>query len=197
MTSHSCNQAAGGSVPSPCSVRAAKTAWVSLTLLLAQCGYAPAYGGKRPSAQLTVASASSLVPESGALAAVLSGLRQELSRAGALRPGTAYPRAVVELLRVDERAAGMAVQPGAPAASPLGRGSEVAVTARAWVEQAPGAHPYRETGDVRRTTTVGATTSLALDAAAHDAALESAGLSAGQALGRRLLGEVEPTLEPL
>ena len=136
-------------------------------------------------------------PESGALGALLSGVRDELSRAGALRPGTGYPRAVVELLRVDERGAGMALQPGQPTATPLARGSLVGVTARAWIEEAPGARPYMDTGDVRRVVTIATGTTLASDAVAHDSALELAGQSTGQALGRRLLGEVEPALEPL
>lgn len=170
---------------------------LGVSSLLVQCGYAPAYGGARPSVRLTVGAAASLAPESGALAALLSGVRQELSRSGVLRPGTGYPRAVVQLVRVDERASGIAVQPNQPAATPLARGSEVAVTARAWVEDAPGARPYRDTGDVRRVATVGALSTLAEDAASHDSALQSAGLRTGQALGRRLLGEVEPALEPL
>ena len=169
--------------------------WVAFAL--SSCGYAPAYGGSRPTQQLTIAAAPSLSPESGALASLLNGLRQELSRAGALRAGSGYPRAVVELLRVDERGLGVAVQPGQASATPLARGSTVGVTARAWVEDSVGARPYRDTGDVRRVATVATGTTLGRDATAHDAALESAGFSAGRAIGRRLLGEVEPTLEPL
>ena len=168
-----------------------------LALSLMACGYAPAYGGARPTRQLTVAVAPSLAPESGALAALVSGIRGELSRAGALRPGTGYPRAVLELLRVDEHGAGMAVQPGQPQATPLARGSTVGVMARAWIEDSPGSRPYHDTGDVRRVSTVATGTTLATDALAHDTAVEQAGLAAGQAIGRRLLGEVEPTLEPL
>ncbi len=168
-----------------------------LGLALASCGYAPAYGVPRPTQQLAVAVAPSLSPESGALASLLNGLRHELSRAGALRAGSGYPRAVVELLRVDERGAGMAVQPGQPSITPLARGSTVGVTARAWVEDSPGFRSYRDTGDVRRVATVATGTTLERDATAHDSALELAGYNTGRAIGRRLLGEVEPTLEPL
>ncbi len=168
-----------------------------LAVGLTACGYSPAYGGLRPNQQLTVAAAPSLSPESGALAALLSGLRGELSRAGALRAGTGYPRAMVELLRVDERGVGVAVQLGQPRATPLARGSTVGVMARAWIEDSPSAKPYHDTGDVRRVSTVATGTTLAMDALAHDTAVEQAGLAAGQAIGRRLLGEVEPTLEPL
>ena len=170
---------------------------VGASISLNQCGYSPAYAGARPSAQLTVSAAPSLVPESGAASALLNGVRQELSRAGALRPGAGYPRAVVQLLRVDEFASGIAVQPGQPWATPLARGSVVGVMARAWVEEAPGSPAYRDTGDVRRVSTVSVGTSLVVDAASHDAAIESAGLRTGQALARRLLGEVEPGVEPL
>lgn len=169
----------------------------ALALSLMACGYEPAYGGARPARQLTVAVAPSLAPESGALAALLSGVRGELSQAGVLRPGTGYPRAVLELLRVDEHGAGIAVQPGQPRATPLSRGSTVGVMARAWIEDSRGAKPYHDTGDVRRVSTVATGTTLATDALAHDAAIEQAGLATGQAIGRRLVGEVEPTLEPL
>ena len=174
-----------------------------LAVGLTACGYSPAYGGLRPNQQLTVAAAPSLSPESGALAALLSGLRGELSRAGALRAGTGYPRAMVELLRVDERGVGVAVQLGQPRATPLARGSTVGVMARAWIEDSPSAKPYHDTGDVREALhelagdAVATGTTLAMDALAHDTAVEQAGLAAGQAIGRRLLGEVEPTLEPL
>ena len=169
----------------------------SLSLVWGACGYAPAYGGARPSKQLAIVAAPSLAPESGALAALLSGLRDELSRAGALRPGSGYPRAVLELLRVDEHGLGMAVQPGQPTALPLARGATVGVTARAWIEESSGARPNRDTGDVRRVATVATGATLETDAAAHDSAVEQAGFTTGRAIGRRLLGEVEPTLEPL
>jgi hypothetical protein len=170
---------------------------VVLALSLMACGYSPAYGGTRPARQLTVAVAPSLAPESGALAGLLNGLRGELSRAGVLRAGTGYPRAVLELLRVDERGAGMAVQPAQPLATPLARGATVGVTARAWIEDSPSTKPYSDTGDVRRVYMVATGTTLATDALAHDSAVEQAGLATGQALGRRLLGEIEPGLEPL
>jgi len=181
----------------PASRRIAEFRLVTLALSIWQCGYAPAYGGERPTQQLTVNAAPSLVPESGALAAVLSGLRQELSRAGALRPGSGYPQAVVELLRVDERSAGIAVQAGQPSAVPLARGALVGVTARARVFEGPGAEPFRDTGDVRRVATASSETSLVDDAWGHDDAVQLAAVSVGKALGRRLLGEVEPSMEPL
>jgi hypothetical protein len=169
----------------------------ALALLSLACGYSPAYVGTRPAQQLTVAAAPSLAPESGALSALLNGLRGELSRAGVLRAGTGYPRAVLELLRVDERGAGMAVQLSQPSATPLTRGATVGVTARAWVEDSPNSRPYHDTGDVRRVYTVATGSTLAADALAHDSAVEQAGFATGQAIGRRLLGEVEPALEPL
>ena len=178
-------------------IGASRGVLIAASVLLTQCGYAPAYGGERPQQQLTVTAAPSLAPESGALASVLRGVRQELSRAGALRAGSSYPRAVVELLRVDERAAGMAVQPGQPSGAPLARGSLVGVTARAWVVESPSAKPYRDTGDVRRVATVMSGASLSSDVANHDGAVELAAAGVGKALGRRLLGEVEPSLEPL
>jgi hypothetical protein len=167
---------------------------VLLVTVAGGCGYQPAYGGTRPEGRLSVLAAPSRAPEGGALAALLSGLRDELSKAGVLGPGTGYPRVVVELVRVDERGAGPS-QLGNTAWA-VARGSIVGVTARAWIEESP-SQVTRDSGDVRRTVTFG-TQSGALDALlTREAALTEAGRATGAALGRRVLGEVEVTQEPM
>lgn len=164
-----------------------------LGLILSSCGYHPAYGGTRPTARLSVVAAPSRVPEGAVLAAILSGLRQELSRAGVLGSGNAYPRVVVEFVRLDERGTAPSQQPEGWA---LARGTLVGVTARAWVEQTP-SEVARDTGDVRRTTSYETAPNATRDLVTRDIALESAARSVGEALGRRVLGEVEVTQEPM
>ncbi|MGC4065839.1 MAG: hypothetical protein QM784_14550 [Polyangiaceae bacterium] len=166
------------------------------------CGYRPAYGGARPSGRLTVVAAPTRVPEGGALAALLSGLRGELSRAGVLGPGSGYPRVVVEFVRLDERGAGPQVQRELTSASwALARGTVVGVTARAWIEEGPSL-VVRDTGDVRRTTSydapgLGSASQTTMEVTSREAAIESAATATGAALGRRVLGEIEVTQEPL
>jgi len=176
--------------------------WVLPTALwfVLGCGYAPAYGGERPSSRLTVVQSPSRAAEAGAMIAVLDGLRGELSRQGVLRPGTGFPRVVVELVRVDERSSGQravtnstGVGEGALAQA---RGSLVAVTARAWIEEGPHQRPLRDTGDVRRTA-MHASGSGLIDVDRRETALRVAGQAVGAALGRRVVGEVEPKDEPM
>lgn len=169
-----------------------------LAFLASSCGYRPAYGGTRPEVRLTVVAAPSRAPEAGALAAVLTGLRAELSRSGALTSGSGYPRAVVELVRVEERGTAQTLAPTATGSPnlPLASGALVGVTARAWVEIAPG-QVDRDTGDVRRTAAFGSSSNLGLDGARREAALSAAGHATGEALGRRVMGEIEAAQEPM
>lgn len=157
------------------------------------CGYRPAYGGTRPEGRLAVVVAPGHEPEAGALAAVLGGLRGELSRAGVLHPGAGFPRVVVELVRIDEQGAGARLPTGTDenSAVPVARANSVGVTARAWVEQSEG-RVSRDTGDVRRSTGYAYRADASLDAMSREASLQAAAERVGQALGRRILGEVEP-----
>lgn len=170
--------------------------WGMAALLALGCGYHPAYGGQRPEARLSIAVAPSRAPESGALAAVTTGLRAELSRAGVLGPGGGYPRVVLELVRVDERGTAQLLTDAQSGGLPLASGALVGVTARAWVENANGS-VERDTGDVRRTAAFGSRTDPGLDSAQREAALANAGRAVGEALGRRVMGEVDVTQEPM
>ncbi len=176
---------------------------VCLALLLSVvlgCGYGPAYGGKRPEARLSVVLSPARAPEAGAMMAIADGLRGELSRQGVLRPGTSYPRVVVELVRVDERSAGQRAVTNHSGvggdALAVSRASLVGVTARAWIEEGPHQRPIRDTGDVRRTA-MQATGSGLIEVDRRETALRIAGQAVGAALGRRVVGEVEPKDEPM
>lgn len=173
-------------------------AWLAASVLwIGGCGYHPAYGGKRPDVRLSVSAAPSRAPESGALAGVLAGLRAELSRAGVLNPRHEYPRVVVELVRVEERGTAQTLaRDDAGRELPLAGGALVGVTARAWVQLANG-QVERDTGDVRRTSAFRSQVDPGFDSAQREAALGDAARAVGEALGRRVMGEIEVAQEPM
>lgn len=181
--------------------RAVLAGWMAAALLSLSggCGYAPAYGGLNARVRLCVVAAPPKVADPGALQAALSGARAELSAAGALRAGTGFPRMVVELVRIDELSSGVAVaaQPGPMGRLPLARGESVGVVGRAWVLAQPGASRSRDTGDVRRVAHASGEPDPRVDALAHDSSARAAARELGRALARRVLGEPEPTVEPM
>jgi hypothetical protein len=164
-----------------------------MSFSLLGCGYRPAYAGREPAEQLSVEPGPTRIPQADAIAAALGGARAELSRAGALRDGSGYPRMVVELVRVDEKSAGIAVSQGG---MPLARGSTVAVTGRAWVEDARGAEPSRDTGDLRRVEQYASEADSRRDSLRYDQAVRAAADELGHSLGRLVLGLPEPAMEP-
>lgn len=170
---------------------------LGLSLTTVGCGYEPVYGGERPQTRLTVHAAPASTPHTEAVAAVLTGTRRSLSAAGVLKAGESYPKVFVEVVRVDEQAAGMSAVERDGELQPSGRGSAVAVVARAWVEEVEHGPHQRDTGDVRRSATFASGATASTDQLAYEEALRSAGHAVGQSLGRRILGEPEPTLAPL
>ena len=165
---------------------------LGFALVQGGCGYHAVYSGDPPRGTLSVAVAKSSIPDPEIVQEVLGGLRSELARSGVLRAGRAYPRLVLEVVRVDERGSGIAAAGDAP----LARGSRVGVVARAWVEDRPGA-PGRDTGDVRRTADSAAGPTALGDATRVRDALRSAARDAGRALAQRLLGQPAAAEEPL
>ena len=156
------------------------------------CGYRSAVD-RPPGERLAVVAAPFKTPHAEAVQEVLNGAREELARAEALGSG-GFPRLVVELVRVDELPVGIQ----APAAqSPLGRGSDVGVTARAWVEEREGAPPSRDTGDVRRVETVAQAADTVSSSLAAGDAIRAAARRLGRALALRALGMPEPSIEPM
>lgn len=161
------------------------------------CGYHAAFGGTDSTLRLAVTSAPLSVPYPEVLQAALAGARAELGRDGALAAGVGFPRLVIEVLRVDEAASGIAATPTPGGTVPLARGSAIGVTARAWVEERAGAERERDTGDVRRVDTVAQDGNSLVGGVAVDQAARAAGRRVGEALAKRALGIVEPAVEPM
>jgi hypothetical protein len=126
----------------------------------------------------------------------MAGARAELSRGGALKAG-GYPQVVIEVLRVDEQALGIASSPEAGRQAPLARGTTLAVVGRARLVEAPGAPPTRDSGDFRRAERFEASSNRHAEASVRQQAVRSAARRLGRALMRRILGQPEPETEPL
>jgi hypothetical protein len=105
----------------------------------------------------------------------------------------------IELLRIDERASGIAAPDPGPGAErvPLARGSAVGVVGRAWVVPGPTEPRVRDTGDVRRVEYYASEADPRLDAIRHDAAVRSAARRLGRDLARRVLGQPVADIEPM
>ncbi len=158
------------------------------------CGYHAVYGGDSP-ARLHVALSRTVVPDAVASDEVLSGLREELAREGALASGQGWPRVEVEVLRAGGSSEGVRVRAGSAgsAEAPEARGVEVGIVGRAWVVAEPGAPPERDTGDMRSEDVISVDSSgdvLDLRATAfHQAdAMRAAARRLGSKLGRKVLG---------
>ena len=167
--------------------------FTAVTWGLVGCGYRSPYDAASV-ARLSVAPAPMKTPHFEALQAALSGVRAGLSQAGALESGTSFPRVVVEVLRVDEVAAGIQAADGE---LPLARGSAVGVVARAWIVRGPGGEPDNATGDVRRVEYVGQGSEPMTGEYAYTSAVRSAARRVGEALARRILGAAEPGNDPM
>lgn len=161
------------------------------------CGYHAAYGNDANVPAFSVVAAPFTTPELEVVQSVLAGARGELSRAGALAPGSTYPELVVEVLRVDEVASGIRATPTTGGASPLAASSSVGVVVRGWVVEAPGASPTRDTGDVRCVETVAQGDDPSRSSYAAEEGERAAGRRAGEIVTRRALGFAEPSVEPM
>jgi hypothetical protein len=170
---------------------------VPSAVLACGCGYRAAYGGDEPAYRLSVAGAALRVPFPEAAQAALAGARAEAAREGVLRGGTGYPRLVVEIVRVDELASGIARSDAPGGALPLGRASAIGVTGRAWVEEGPSSPPIRATGDVRRVETVAQSEDVLGGSLAAGEGARAAARRVGEALVKRALGIAEPSVEPM
>jgi len=165
-----------------------------LMLVLATgCGYRAAYAPVAEGERLAVVPAPPLVGELDAIESALAGARDELARAGRLRAGEQYPRLVIEVVRLEEVAAGLA----SDGAGARARGTSIAVAGRAWIEPGPGSPPQRDTGDMQRVATYAPEGDLRVEGARYDQATRSAARSLGRALALRVLGRPTPAEEPL
>lgn len=171
--------------------------WVVASMLVVVCcvgcGYRPLYSGTPPEERLSVAASGIAVSRAEAVHAALRGARQELAAASALSASTErYPRLVIELVRVDETATGVVAGGVASDPVPQARGSSVAVTGRAWVEQRPGGERTLETADLQRVESVAAGANAGIDREQNRAAVESAANRLGRDLARAVLGLPTP-----
>jgi hypothetical protein len=141
---------------------------------------------QRAATKLHVVLARSLVADAVAADEVLSGVREELARDGALASGDGYPRVEIEVLRSDEASDAIAAPSGANA--PVARGLEVAIVARAWVVGAKGDAPQNDTGDLRATDLVAPEIAARADLFQHADATRAAARRVGHKLARKLLG---------
>jgi hypothetical protein len=164
--------------------------------LATSCGYHSVYTA-RQSEPLSVVAGEHRIPELSAVEATLGAARAELSRAGALKSGTDYPRVVIEVLRVDEQSLGIAAITEQGRALPQARGSRIAVVGRAWLERAANQALIRDSGDMRRTEQYATSEDPGAEGANREDAVRSAARRLGRALARRILGESEPEIEPL
>lgn len=160
------------------------------------CGFQSALTRDPGVGRLAVEAAPLVAPHPEALEAALAGARAELGRSDLLG-GQGYPRLVVELVRIDEEAAGIAATPHGADTLPLARGSAVGAVVRAWLERSPGAAPDWHSGDVRRVETVAQGAEPLAAGAAFRAATRAAARRAGEAAARRALGRAEPLAEPM
>jgi hypothetical protein len=123
-----------------------------------------------------------------AVQAAVMGARRELGRASAL--GSSFPQMTVEILRIDERAAGIRDVDGS---GPLESGSVLLVTGRAYVLETSGSRtPSIDTGDMTRRVVFASSASASEQAAARSRAIREAATELGSALARAVLGLPEP-----
>jgi hypothetical protein len=178
-----------------------------VALACAACGYRAVYGGEGGE-RLHVALARSVVADAIAAGEVVSGVREELARSGALAGGEGYPRVEVEVTRIDEASDAIAAGAGAGGRVPVARATEVGVVARAWLVRSAGGAEERDTGDVRALVDQGVTRAQdepagaaagpeATDALRHDDAVRAAARQAGVRLARRILGRPAPEVDSL
>lgn len=152
-------------------------------VLLAACGYQPVHEA-RGDEKLSVALATSMVPDAAVTDEVLVGLREELAKNGALASSDAYPRCEVEVLRADEASEGIAAEGGQPSA----RATRVGIVARAWVVRAKDGPRERDTGDVRTMETISTAGDARTATFRHSDALKAASRRAGRRLASRVIG---------
>jgi hypothetical protein len=139
-----------------------------------------------------VVAAPSHVPDVTLVGDTVFGAQTALAREARLGRG-AYPRLMVELLRIDERSSGALDFGG----QPLARGVSLGLLGRAWVLDAPGATPRFDTGDMRVATDVSAEADPRVDTLRRDDALRSLARRLGEALAGRVLGLPTPLDERL
>lgn len=117
---------------------------VFVLLFVLGCGYHAVYADGAEE-KLHVKLSRAPIADAVAADEVLSGAREQLAREGALASGDGFPRLEIEVVRIDETAAGVLSDGTLPHAS----GTWRAVVARAWIVDREGAERTRDTGDMQ------------------------------------------------
>jgi hypothetical protein len=160
-----------------------------VALALTSCGYRAVHGGAGSAERFAVVLSSSNVPDAVASDEVVAGVRDELAKAAALRPGDSYPRCEIEVLRADEASEGIAATPNADGVLlPEARATRVGIVARAWIVRTKDGARERDTGDVRALEVVAVASDARAATFRHADALRAASRRVGQRMGTRLLG---------
>lgn len=160
-------------------------------LFLAGCGYHAVAGRAAPAERFAVVLSHTNVPDVVASDEVLAGVREELARTGALRPGDAYPRCEIEVLRADEVSDGVAAvrDPShGGALQPVARGTRVGIVARAWIVREKDGPRERDTGDVRALDEIAAAPDARAASFQYADGMRAAGRRLGHQLGAHLVG---------
>ena len=174
------------------SPRAALLAAALVVHALAGCGYRPLREALPARGGVAVVAGTTAVSDPLALPEAVLGAKMLLAREGALRDA-GWPRFVVEVVRLDERSAGVLVTGGVPRA----RGSTLSLTGRAFVLHSPTAEPAFDTGDLTVADDVGADLDPRRDALGRDEAVRALARRLGQTLAARLFGYPTPAGERL
>lgn len=159
----------------------------ALALGVSACGYRAEM--EAPAERLGVELRASEIAYGRASREVVVGVRRGLARYGALRSGSATPRVVVEVLRVDEQSDAVGRAPG-QRDLPEARSVQIAVVARAWIEREAGDPPSADTGDMQSVAIVGAPVDGELGGRVlrREDAIRTVARRLGERLAMRLLG---------
>lgn len=158
----------------------------------AGCGYRSLRSFPAAPGALSVVAGPSQVPDVTLVGDAVYGAQAALAREARLGR-EAYPRLVVEIVRVDERSSGVRDAGG----QPLARGASLGLLGRARVLDGPGAPARFDTGDVRVAADVAAEADPRADTLRRDDALRSLARRLGEALAGRVLGLPTPLDERL
>lgn len=184
-----------------------------LVAVIGGCGYQLAHAPRDEAGPFAVVGGRASTPRASMMESAEAGARSELSRAGQLAScapaadaatGAPCPTILLEILRVDEEAAGLRIDrpPGDPGGSGVSgapavaaRAVRITVTGRARVQAGAQAVALRDTGDMATTDVFARPEDPAAAAAARDEAGRLVSRRLGERLVRRLLGRPEPAFE--
>lgn len=186
---------------------------VLLVAVLGGCGYQLAHAPRDEAGPFAVVGGRVYTPHASMMDSAEAGARSELARAGQLAScapsadgatSAPCPSILLEILRVDEEAAGLRidrlpVEPGVSGVSGdpaiAARAVRITVTGRARVRAGAEGVALRDTGDMSTTDVFARPEDPAAAAAARDHAGRLVSRRLGERLVRRLLGLPEPTFE--